>query len=330
MTDAFERDLRAYLEGSAPNDTPASLSRTIASLSDADRARLPWFDRVASVAAAAVAIVLGLVLAIIAAVSLPRAVEPGAGVGPGTVGWRTDVAALQAGSISIEVGGQTFRPPANATVVSDSGDSTYRTLEISWHEHGVPMRLNFYVHADDSSWWVAEIKTYDGFQTGEWISYRGIADSPLFVTPHGERFSGDVDLDGTGRARAGHLRIDDMRLAAFGSKPIGAEPCTPVAAAPQAVGAPEVDAASILSGYGIEVGMEAREIDAILAGHGFCRSYRLQLRVDGPRGFSQVWCVPPPGKVTDLAFGSEGDVISFVEAGPDQGVPLIPPATVGC
>ena len=332
MTDAaFERDLRGYLEGSAPTDVPTSLHRTIASLSDADRARGQWFGRLASSAAAGVAIVLGLALAIIAAVSMPPSPDtPGSGGTAFTHVWRTNFATLQANSVSIEVGGITFQAPSDAVAKSNPGVARIPSLQIQWQDEGVPMNLDFSIHSDASSWWVSEILSSDGTLASDWISYRGFADAPLFLTPRGEAFNGDVDLKGEGRAVAARLTIDDMRLSIFGMTGMGAEQCTAVAAAPEPEGGPAPDPVEILSGYGVELGMEARDVDTVLAGHGFCRSYRLQFQLDGPRGFSQIWCVPPPGRVTDLGFGSDGDVVAFVDAGPDQSLPLIPPASVGC
>jgi hypothetical protein len=74
---------------------------------------------------------------------------------------------------------------------SDPGDDTYRTLEATWLEDGSEMRVNLYLAADEDSWWVRELRTYDGQPTPNWITFPG----PLFETPLGEAYAGDVELD---------------------------------------------------------------------------------------------------------------------------------------
>ncbi len=56
-------------------------------------------------------------------------------------------------------------------VKSDPGDDTYRTLEATWLEDGSEMRVNLYFAADEDSWWVRELRTYDGQPTPDWITY---------------------------------------------------------------------------------------------------------------------------------------------------------------
>jgi hypothetical protein len=53
------------------------------------------------------------------------------------------------------------------------------------------MRLNLYFEAGVDKWWVRELRTYDGQPVPDWITYPG----PLFETPLGEMFAGDVLLD---------------------------------------------------------------------------------------------------------------------------------------
>ena len=97
------------------------------------------------------------------------------------------------------------------SIHSDPGDPTYRTLEVEWTEQGVEQRLYLYFAADDTDWWVSEIRTRDGYPDADWIAYHG----PFFRTPRGETFEGDVHLiGGVGRA-PGQLDIVDLRLAAF-------------------------------------------------------------------------------------------------------------------
>ena len=68
------------------------------------------------------------------------------------------------------------------------------------------MRVYLYLAADEDSWWVRELRTYDGQPTPDWITFPG----PLFETPLGETYAGDVDarqrlIEGPGE-RARHHR----------------------------------------------------------------------------------------------------------------------------
>ena len=99
----------------------------------------------------------------------------GGGTGPSTppgnaITWHTDVVDLQAADFGIVAGGKTFtaRVPKVA-VSSDPGDATYRTLEVTWQEHGVEQRLYLYFGGDATSWWVDKIRIYNGAQQGEWL-----------------------------------------------------------------------------------------------------------------------------------------------------------------
>ena len=80
---------------------------------------------------------------------------------------------------------------------SDPGGSDYWTLEVIWFEHEVEQRLNMYFGSDGTDWWVDEIRTYDGYDPGEWVYAYG----PFFQTPLGEAFEGDVEVDLLGIGR---------------------------------------------------------------------------------------------------------------------------------
>jgi hypothetical protein len=58
-------------------------------------------------------------------------------------------------------------------VHSDPGDRRYRTLEVTWRERGVEMRMNIYFAADDTHWWATEVRVYDGSADGDWIGWGG-------------------------------------------------------------------------------------------------------------------------------------------------------------
>jgi hypothetical protein len=117
------------------------------------------------------------------------------------------------------------------SIVSDGSKSqTYRTLEMIWREVGREMRLFIYLAADERTWWVTEIRTYDGRPLGsqDWLTWGGFSGLPfpggkLLETPLGTAWSGDLDLvDGVGWHHisdglipTGELHIEGMTLRAF-------------------------------------------------------------------------------------------------------------------
>jgi hypothetical protein len=148
--------------------------------------------------------------------------------------WQTEVVDFAADSFTLYVNGLTFTTEGSALdVTSDPGDTNRWTLEVIWFEHGVEQRLFLYFGSDGREWWVDEIRTYDGHAEGEWVYATG----PLFRTPMGEPFAGDLDLELVGDGRpddpGGHVRatlaVDGLRLAASPSTRPGpvAGPGTP-------------------------------------------------------------------------------------------------------
>lgn len=312
MTDAaFERDLRAYLEGSAPTDVPRSFATRIATLDGAQRSA-PWFKRLASVTVSTLAIALVVVLGTVVVLRTgwgPPTAD--AGAGPKAFTWGTQMATLSADRLSIEAGGRMFVAPLDVDYVnSDPGTATYRTLELGWHDAGTEMRLNIYLNANSTSWWIQHIRTYDGRQAGEWIYYLG----PSSGTPLGDGYAGNVDLFGVGTGGVGRLRIDGMSLRAFepGTIPPAFDDCRAVGPTrahpfgPPVAHEPHPD----LSEFGIVEGMEAADVHSSLAKQGICHEFRLEFPSIN-RG--QMWCTPPPGQIRELAFGSSGQIIAFVE-----------------
>jgi len=123
--------------------------------------------------------------------------------------------------------------PGPILVSSDPGNETYQTLELTWKEHGREMRMNLYFAADERSWWVSELRTYNGAVNGDWLFYGG----PLFRTPLGQSFIGDIDLvsaDGRGRIQFKGARIEPFRVGRIRRDPVGCLPAAPPAAAGEA------------------------------------------------------------------------------------------------
>lgn len=125
--------------------------------------------------------------------------------------WTTSRVAFTANTFTIDVGGQQFSPTGvNVEVDSDPGNATYATLELSWEQYGVPMNVNVYFAADESDWWVTEMRTYNG-KTGtdaDWVTFIG----EQFRTPNGGTYTGDVDLTATENGVTSRLQIGGMTL----------------------------------------------------------------------------------------------------------------------
>ncbi|MFL5672908.1 MAG: anti-sigma factor family protein, partial [Chloroflexota bacterium] len=119
--------------------------------------------------------------------------------------WKTKLVALTAREFSIDVGGKTFRAATpKVGLNSDPGTPTYRTLEATWLENGVEMRMNLYFRGDGSSYWVDEVRIYDGAPRGEWLTTRGF----YFKAQAGNAWTGDQDVaftDPTGKPARLHL-----------------------------------------------------------------------------------------------------------------------------
>jgi hypothetical protein len=332
---AFERELRFTLHALAPADMPGSLSNALAALPDGHRPRPAALLRpgttghrlvaaTTSLLAVTAVVVLAAVVAFGYGLHLPAA--PGAGSGSRQFDWHTQVANLQADSVTIDAGGRTFHVPADAQVHSDPGNSTYQTLELDWTEQGIEQRLYMYFAADNANWWISEIRTYNGSPNGEWIYY----DVAQISTPRGTSFEDSLDLSGTGAGGSGELRITDMRLTVFTpGTGVNFQPgCHPAdaAATPGDQPAPK-PLNPDLSRYGIQAGMAASLADSRLTAAGICHVFRYEYSASG---YAQVWCAPPPGTISSWVFGSSGEVILFVEASPAE--TLAPDASllVGC
>lgn len=128
--------------------------------------------------------------------------------------WTAPRYTLTADEFAIDAGGVLFQAsaPQAIEVRGDPGDERYMTVEATWMEHGVEMRLYIYLHNDGIEWWSDEIRTYDGQAEGEWIVYTG----DFFRSPMGEAFRGDVDLVSDGsQPIAGTLHLGNLQLWVF-------------------------------------------------------------------------------------------------------------------
>lgn len=133
-----------------------------------------------------------------------------------SVNWSTNRVSLEAEDFFIIADEDTFYADvSNVDVHSDPGDSAYCSLEVTWQEKGVEMRLYIYFHADGQYWWSDEFRTYNG-QSGphvDWIYYYGT----FFRSPLGTAFTGDFEKESsdTGNQYQGKLHFQDLNLQAF-------------------------------------------------------------------------------------------------------------------
>jgi hypothetical protein len=231
------------------------------------------------------------------------------------VGWDSGMVLLRANGFRLVAGDRTFLGSTDAEVRSDPGDQAYRTLEVTWTEGGVEQRLNLYFAADETDWWVSELRTYNGRPDGDWISYGG----PLFRTPIGESFRGDVRLVGFGRTPEGPLvqgvlEMTGMELSprGFGTGPRGFVDCLGASEADGRTLAPELSLAGLTTG-GVLTQLAPDQVGDLLALNGICHVYWYTYPIGRGQSMGEVWCTPPPGRVRVILAGQKDEVVVLVD-----------------
>lgn len=252
---------------------------------------------------------------------------PSASPSPAIV-WDNGTTRLTADAIRITVGGEVYTADVPEVLVGGDGSGlSRRTLEVEWQEHDRPMRFFVYLGAENGTWWVDGLNTYDGSANGGWVGFP----TPPARLAFGATWSGDVRLTAPG----GSLEIDGMTLRAYRPDTIPAElrACRPAVAPgtndntdPEADGQP-------LAGTGIS-SMSPAAAKGLLTGLGLCHTFRYDYEyTDAPRtGYGEVWCDPPPGVISDVGYGMDGEVLVTVrDATPQQHSPRPqPPVGWGC
>ena len=122
-----------------------------------------------------------------------------------SVNWTTPQVTLSASDLSITTNGTTFNP-SNTSIHSDPGTPSYTTLEATWYEQGVEMRLYMYLGVDNGQWKVTEIRTYNGQVNGDWLYYPGFTGGSL-----GSAYNGNLDLNSTSGG-TGVLHFSNLHL----------------------------------------------------------------------------------------------------------------------
>ncbi len=243
------------------------------------------------------------------------------------IDWDSGEVQLTADAIRIIAGGQVFTAQVpDVQVGGDPGNASYRTLEVEWQELGREQRLYLYLAADDVSWWVTEIRTRDGSPNGEWATLP----APVFRMPIGGSYRGGLSLVGP----AATLEISGLTLTAFSPDTIPAELRFCRSALPEGQDPDTTDplaAGQPLAGTGI-ASMAPVGAKQVLLGLGLCHTFRYDTRFEGGGGYSELWCDPPPGMITGVRYGSDGEVIVFVrDATPQPHTPRPqPPVGWGC
>jgi hypothetical protein len=226
--------------------------------------------------------------------------------------WDSGSVRLEADAIEMRRGDCFFAGIGPAEIHSDPGDPTYRTLEIVWEERGTDAGLNIYFAADETHWWVTEIRT----PAGEFYDHESLPYSlnEVFRTPRGATFEGDVHLEyGFGLPE---LVIEGLRLTAFapGTGPGPLTDCEFAATSKKALRRDPLGKGQPLRGSGIRK-MSPEQAEALLRELGLCFTFRYEYPViDTGGGYSERWCTAPPaGKVGGLLYLPDGEVVVFVD-----------------
>ena len=235
------------------------------------------------------------------------------------ISWKTDVVALTAREFSIDVRGKTFHATGmSVDLHSDPGNATYRTLEATWRENGVEMRMNLYFGGDATASWVEEIRIYDGEVAADWLTTRGT----FFKTPLGGGWAGDQDItvpDPKGQPARIHFAGLTLVSRSFDgvNEPPGGGIAMPENATPFATGG-ALHCSGILQ-------MAPKQAEATLLALGYRLSWRL-VRTTGPNtGYAEIHKTAPDGVInTDGLAGSSGELIMFVAPFGDRGADPVP------
>jgi hypothetical protein len=120
------------------------------------------------------------------------------------ISWTTEVVRLGADSVTIVANGTTFHAVSPDMKVHSDPRGDHWTLEVAWLEAKLEQRLNMYFRTDGTSWWIDEIRVYDGVAPNpDWAK---LPPGPYAQTPVGQMFRGDIDIGGIGQG-GGPVRL---------------------------------------------------------------------------------------------------------------------------
>ncbi len=136
---------------------------------------------------------------------------------PAPVSWDygPGAATVAATDFGLAIGSGLVLRGAGAATITGSGFTTGTdagTIEVEWTENANTMRLYLYFARAGGRWNVSQVQHWDGAPTPTWVFYTG----PLFDSPVGQPFTGDVDLmPDPGQADVS-LHFRGLTLTAFG------------------------------------------------------------------------------------------------------------------
>ncbi|MDQ3009021.1 MAG: hypothetical protein M3Q81_05540 [bacterium] len=85
--------------------------------------------------------------------------------------WKTNYAKLAASNFYIRIRDQYYYAPQMMRISSDPGTQR-TTLELTWQENTVEMRMNMYFQRQaNNTWELSELRTFNALPSGDWIYY---------------------------------------------------------------------------------------------------------------------------------------------------------------
>jgi hypothetical protein len=228
------------------------------------------------------------------------------GIGGNHVDWQTKPVQLSADDFWIDTNGQRFYGTPTVSVHSDPGDASYRTLELTWQEHGTEMRLNLYFTGDGSTTWINELRVYDGTGAPKWATVTGrYAAVPLNAT-----WTGNIDVDfPAGNGGPAHLQLAGATIRSIPfdavTEPAGSATNLGEHDRPFAVGGP-LHCSGILQ-------MTPQNAERALLKLGYKLSWRLDTTTGPNTGFAEPMAHAPDGvMIQEPLPGTHGELIVFV------------------
>jgi hypothetical protein len=228
--DRFEHELRAVLAEGVPAEAPEPVRARLLAVGSAipvagsgrDPVARRTFGRLGPIFAVLGSFaVVGVAIAVIVALAGGRPTQvggpggtsaggPGGSAAGAEVVWDSGIVQLTAMEVELVAGGREFLVgPQRFAIHSDPGHEAYQTLEVEWQESGREMRVYFYFSADGQVWTLDELRTYDGQDPADWITYPG----PLLRAPLGRPFTGGFERADP-RAQ-GSIRFEGLSLFPF-------------------------------------------------------------------------------------------------------------------
>jgi hypothetical protein len=162
---------------------------------------------------------------------------PGCGMTPPnttSINWKTQYAYLSATDLVITANGKTFKGNGQVTVHSNPASATYTTLESTWQENGVEMRMYIYFDASACSkslppqcnWKIQELRIYNGNSQGDWIYFKG-GDTISVGARVGEAYTSPSLTLTSSENGIGKIVFTNLKLQAFLSGPTTPTPPPP-------------------------------------------------------------------------------------------------------